>query len=200
MRIFATVIFLGFAALASAKECHCPAVYTALLEGKSVVTSGTRGQIHVPECCKGTTSWGKGDVKTKKTPGTACSAVGDCGTCTLMDFCRWGGAAAGKSCQDVNHIDPDDLATYSNQCSSKGEMGNAELIDLKTDSANVPQKAAASMTEKPEIDKSDGQWPGMFEGYLPPAECVRSNEVGKTSACAQFKKDNVAFIYPQNIA
>lgn len=213
MRI-SVLIALGAVAVASA--CECPQAYIALLEGKSVVASGTHGHLHVPDCCDGVfnnNSWTGGEIEVKNTPGAACKVLQDCGSCTLMNFCKWGGDPTTPDCADVNHIADENVTHYSNACDSRGEFNPAEVVDLDAGQTDFQKTALyhadnntylqqyqgnRTAAESPHLEMGVGNFAGMFDGYLPPAACSHSNEVGERSpACAGFKDDGVAFVYPQ---
>lgn len=209
------ITLASLVAAVSAGACECPKEYTALLEGQSKLSAGHHGHVHLPDCCNGK-GW-SGTVAAKHTPGTACSEISSCGTCTLMDFCKWGGVTAvsggAASCSDLNAITEENMSLYSGSCHGKGDYKPAEVVDLdlgKTDfqkTALYDEQTKTYMqqfqgsrvdTAAPHIEYGAGNFAGMFDGYLPPAACSHSNDVAPNSpGCAGYKSDDVAFIYPQ---
>lgn len=210
------VATVAVAMATAAAPCECPQAYTALLEGKSVVASGTHGHLHVPPCCAPfrNNSW-TGLKAAKHTPGVACELFSSCSTCNLMNFCRWKAVTVDTgSCADLNHIDKENMTLYSTSCDSKGEFNPAEVVDLdiglsdfqktakyhdETNTYLQQYQGARTDSEKPHTEYGVGNFAGMFDGYLPPAHCSHSNDVKPTSAaCAGFKDtEGQAFIFPQ---
>lgn len=169
---------------------------------------------HTGDCCEGKNGW-TGTKASKHTPGRACSQMSSCSTCTLMDFCKWGGKSTGVAarCSDVNHITLEESATFDSQCDTNGKFKPAEVVDYdihKTAFQKTALYHAESNThyqqyqgdrvdtEMPHIEMGSGNFAGMFDGYAAPKGCVHSNEVAPVSdECAKFKKDDFAMIFPQ---
>lgn len=190
-------------AVAMAEEgCSCPKFIHSHENGMAFIPDTSAVDHGIPPCCEdiarqkaqiaaqGLVTDSTGNPS-KHTPGSPCSSLNSCASCTTLAFCRWheglGGIDATRTglnvCVDETAVPSKTANEYVASCASRAAQlyGLAEERDQKEwkDSPdwNMPQvmqdEKDAIFTKVPIIAPDESQWPHAYDDYLPPAGCDR---------------------------